>query len=612
MPLVRLPDSFTFGSLRSRSAAAFCAVLTLCGCGDAAGSGASAAAVPNAATAPALPAVKPSVTNPPPVSKGAVPVHFAYLLPATTASQNPSPVLPAQSTALRRTLGTSNYTGYTSPTAAITINLTVTPVGGAAAPYSGTCTTAPSGTSGTCAITFTAAPGPTTFAGTLTESGSVIARFSQVEIIAPGSANAINFTANPVVSTISLSLAAASVNAGVPSQTALVVNAMDANGNIIAGNAPYTDSTGKPVAFTLTTTNAQAGGAGTVVITGPPRITAPGQAVINAQYDGRWLQSAQINISSTSSLIVPASTTLNITPTFYSYPTPDGALTNFITAGPDGNLWATECGVAGTPNLLVLNPNGTYVATYAITGGSNCVSGITVGPDGNLWFADGYNYLVGRMTPTGGLLTWPTTYSPDKIVTGPDGNLWFTVAGNAGNMVANITTSGTITYFASGGGNAGSGAIAKGPDGRLWFVDEQRHKIGVTTIGGAIKEYAITGAAVPWSEGMVTGPDGNLWSVDEPNSNVIVNNTAGVKLASISLAPGQYPQDMTVGPDGNIWTADNSINISQVNAATKTLMNTFGPGGGSNGSGYSGITLGPDGNLWVCDQGGTDILKFVY
>ena len=68
--------------------------------------------------------------------------------------------------------------------------------------------------------------------------------------------------------------------------------------------------------------------------------------------------------------------------------------------------------------------------------------GITAGPDGNLWFtecisnAGSCSYSkIGRITPNGQItefpLPTPTKYNePHGITAGPDGNLWFTEEGN--------------------------------------------------------------------------------------------------------------------------------------------------------------------------------------
>lgn len=592
---------------RSKLRPAFLLGLILCGCGGASGSAVpGSSAVSNAARV--------ATASPAPAGKAAVPVTFRYVLPAASSATASS--TRASRNAMRRAVQGSSYNGYTSTANPITINLNVTPAGGATTPYSGTCTAAGGGTSGTCTITFTATPGPTAFAGTLTELGNTIATFSQLEIVAPGAANAINFTANPVVAAVSLTLASGAVPGGTAAETSLVLNATDANGNIIAGTAPYVDSNGKPVAFVLTTVNTQAGGHGTVTIHGPARITAPGQQAVYAQYDGNWLQSAAINVSSTSNLIAAASTTLTITPTFYTYPLPDGNNSNYVTSGPDGNIWATECGGGGGPatNIEVITTAGNVIHQYTNASFSNCQAGIVVGSDGNMWFADNHNDFISEVSTSGVFSpAYSGSFGPVALVKGPDGNVWFTLLGSGGGQrIGQITPSGQLSLFSLGGGAENTGGIGVGPDQKIWFVNETNTKIGFSTIAGKITEYGgVASDTSGYSEGMVAGPDGNLWSTEYNAGSILVNSTAGVKVAEISLAPAQYPQQLTVGPDGNIWTADNSGNISQINAATKTLMNTYAAGPGGYDAGPSGICVGPDGNLWIADQGQAVVGKFV-
>jgi len=62
------------------------------------------------------------------------------------------------------------------------------------------------------------------------------------------------------------------------------------------------------------------------------------------------------------------------------------------------------------------------------------------------------------------------------ITPGPDGNLWYTTASG---VVGRMTTSGTITEFASGPADYDSG-IAPGSDGSLWYTHP--HSDGVARI----------------------------------------------------------------------------------------------------------------------------------
>src|SRR5437667_256048 len=97
---------------------------------------------------------------------------------------------------------------------------------------------------------------------------------------------------------------------------------------------------------------------------------------------------------------------------------------------------------------------------------------ITSGPDGNLWFTENLGNKIGRIT-TGGVITEyaiPTGGSyPEGIAAGPDGNLWFTENGR--NKIGRITTGGAITEYPVPTAFSGPVGIAAGPDGRVWFAE---------------------------------------------------------------------------------------------------------------------------------------------
>ena len=61
---------------------------------------------------------------------------------------------------------------------------------------------------------------------------------------------------------------------------------------------------------------------------------------------------------------------------------------------------------------------------------------IAAGPDGNLWFTEYFGQRIGQITPTGTVTEFSSGISSDAyplgITAGPDGNLWFVE--NAGNL----------------------------------------------------------------------------------------------------------------------------------------------------------------------------------
>ncbi len=137
--------------------------------------------------------------------------------------------------------------------------------------------------------------------------------------------------------------------------------------------------------------------------------------------------------------------------------TPDGVITefdtldgltqpNWITVGPDGNLWFTGqvSGAGGVGRM----PPGDPSATESFGGfGIISVQGIAVGPDGNLWVVDSGSDQVERMTtagaaaPAGEIAT--AGLGGRGITLGPDGNVW--IAGFGGQKLGKITPAGDYT-----------------------------------------------------------------------------------------------------------------------------------------------------------------------
>lgn len=591
-----------------------CALLTACGGGSgnatsSAGGALNAAPVPaaasislpattdNSAAAAALQAVPSS-----PVS-----VAFTYLLPATASSSAPS------QSRLHRSIETaSNYTGYTSTSPApVSINLAVTPVGGSTSNYTGSCTPAASGVSGICSVTFAALPGPTTFQGGINAAGNTIASFSQIQIIAAGSVNSISFTAHPIVASITLQLASTVITAGTPQDVLLTVNAKDANGNIIAGKAPYVDANGNAVAISLSEVNSQDGGKGTASIKGTTRIMMPGQATPVLHYDGNWLDHATVTGTANSSAVnmTGATATLTTTPHSVEYSTgiSTGAQPVGICSGVDGNLWFTE----HNQNKVGRVSTGGSVSEFPI--GSNPYL-ITSGPDANLWVGVSGANTVSRVTTSGVITAFSTGISsganPQDAATGTDGNLWFT---EAADRIARVTTDGKVTEFSTG---ITSGStpffIVRGADGNLWFTELHSNRVGRITQRGIVTQFTagITGGGSFQLTGLTAGQDGNLWFVEQSANRIGRITTAGAVTEFTSgMTAGANPWGITGGPDGNLWFTEQSTDrIARITPAG--VITEFGSGITS-GSNPLGITAGPDGNLWFTENSGNRIGKFV-
>src|SRR5438874_817065 len=101
------------------------------------------------------------------------------------------------------------------------------------------------------------------------------------------------------------------------------------------------------------------------------------------------------------------------------------------------------------PRTAASTPSPAGIITeFPIPTANSSPGGITAGPDGNLWFTECVSSSsgctksqIGRITPTGTIteIPLPTDNSgPNEVVTGPDGNLWFTEGG--ANKIGRITS----------------------------------------------------------------------------------------------------------------------------------------------------------------------------
>jgi len=64
---------------------------------------------------------------------------------------------------------------------------------------------------------------------------------------------------------------------------------------------------------------------------------------------------------------------------------------------------------------------------------------ITAGPDGNLWLTETFANQVAKVTTSGAFTEYPVPTAnsePFGITVGPDQNIWFTEAGASANNVA--------------------------------------------------------------------------------------------------------------------------------------------------------------------------------
>jgi virginiamycin B lyase len=156
-----------------------------------------------------------------------------------------------------------------------------------------------------------------------------------------------------------------------------------------------------------------------------------------------------------------------------------------------------------------------------------------------------------------------------------------------------------VTEFAVPTPSSQPGGITVGPDNALWFTEENGHKIGRITTGGAITEYVIPTPNAGPSE-ITAGPDNALWFTEFGANPPKIGRmtTDGVVTDEYELPLGSGPDGITAGPDDAIWfTLNGTAQIGRIvpggGPATPELYPVkaggFRPGD---------ITEGPDGRLW--------------
>ena len=269
-------------------------------------------------------------------------------------------------------------------------------------------------------------------------------------------------------------------------------------------------------------------------------------------------------------------------PTEYTLAAGLGA--NYITTGPDGNLWFTD---SGAHQVGRITPAGAYLE-FPVPNPDAFLTQIVTGPDGNLWFSETFANSVGRMTTNGVLSEFRLSNSPNGITLGPDGNLWVSEL----NSIARITPIGVVTEFPAG--QFSNPAIVAGADGNLWYVSNEPNAVSRITPAGSVTHFTFPFTTTPFD--ITAGPDGNLWITED------VSGLGSLARVSTSGTITQFPagvpriEAITTGSDGNLWFAFPG-GIGRM--TTAGVVTRYGlpradvvP---------FDITPGPDGNLWFTE-----------
>lgn len=239
-----------------------------------------------------------------------------------------------------------------------------------------------------------------------------------------------------------------------------------------------------------------------------------------------------------------------------------------ITAGPDGNMWASE---QSGNNIDRITMDGVVTRFPMSDGGLGAPSGIVTGPDGNLWFSATNG--VGMITTDGVVTSYPfpnpgDDHSGYDIAVGHDGNLW--VVEQNGNSIARVTTDGVITEFNVPTPDSRPTSITRGFDGNMWFTSLDSGRVGKITPDGVITEYTLPSQlSTPF--GITRGYGQDLWIID-PNSGAVGKITPD---GTVTVQPTQSPlygSHLTTGPDGNLWFAELDLNLGDATGSVTQMI----------------------------------------
>lgn len=292
------------------------------------------------------------------------------------------------------------------------------------------------------------------------------------------------------------------------------------------------------------------------------------------------------------------------------YPIPTStSIPEFITVGPDGNLWFTE---SQGPKIGKITTNGT-ISEYTGSGGGKLTTadipiGIAAGADGALWFTMCASSKIGRIDTTGAITKYgglTTSSSPQVITSGPDKALWFSEL-DTGN-IGRITTTGlTVNEYATSSTSSAPYGITVGPDGAMWFAEGSINKIGRMTAAPSPVETEMpvpTASSDP--SGITTGSDGALWFTECLGNKIARITTAGTVTNEFPVpTASSKPQQIVLGPDGALWftegQGDKIGRVTTAGAFTEYPVPTAS-------SAPLGIVSGPDGAIWFVECQGNKI-----
>jgi streptogramin lyase len=233
-------------------------------------------------------------------------------------------------------------------------------------------------------------------------------------------------------------------------------------------------------------------------------------------------------------------------------------------------------------------------AEFPLPAGStvNTDNEIVAGPDGNMWVTTENNDVV-RVTPAGGVTSFPLGADAYGITVGPDGNLW---ASQDIGVVKIDPATGTATSTAIA--CAGCRGITSGPDGRIWVVGTNQ-LLSVNPANPADNvSHAITTAN---AKGMTTDSNGLLWFAD---GTKVRSTTVAAPTTITDYEVGGGVQDVGAGPNGQVAYANagnNEVGLITAGGTPQQIpVGTSDP---------FGVAFGADGAFWIARSSTDDLVR---
>jgi virginiamycin B lyase len=449
----------------------------------------------------------------------------------------------------------------------------------------------------TSTLTVTAPGGTDTFyIATYDEQngqGNVLSKAYVTQNIIAGQANAISVTLNAVIATFSVALAEANLAAGTAASTAINVTPYDADGNIIVGSSDYA----APISLSIS----DPAKTGTLSLTSAI-LQNPGSTA-SLTYNGGTLVNASVvaqvqGAGSQSATFAP-------TPTVYEFPVTGSP--QYISRGPDGNMYFTN-----SNNTVVKITKTGIISPFTIPTNNANPQGITLGENGSLWFTEFSSSKIGEMTTSGSFNEFGTLFggdTPRMLTDRGDGTIWYT--GSAENHIGYVDESIGLageTTLPTGGSEPWG--IAEGPqNGQLYVTENANNEFAyISNLFGTFSQFPVP--ANSGSESIVKGPDGNMWfTLSGLDSIGRINVASNTVTQFFTASPSSAPVDITVGTDNELWyTESGTDRIGRMTAdGIATEFDVI-----SSNTRLIGIAAALDGSIWFCESNTSKVGRLVY